>query len=165
MQRRPPPASLMPDQKTFRPSSFGATRTASIRAVCAITDHRRCFASRSAARRCSPIERAGTLKDPTGRSQGGGPILIKLSASGRPYNRRLADLQPNPFPFEPLPRKASDLNIHTARESSGDRTSLRPRLIFDVSCDSGTGLGPPSCHPNVDTWLRRVAIWVQQQNR
>jgi hypothetical protein len=55
----------------------------------------------------------------------------------------LADLQPNPFPSEPLPRKASDLNIPTARALSGDHIFLRPRPIFVLSCDSGTGLGPP----------------------
>src|SRR6516225_8819996 len=60
----------------------------------------------------------------------------------RPCSLPLADLRPDRFPSGPLLQTASDLNIRTARASSGDRTFYY-----------------------VDSWLRWVAIWVQPQDR
>src|ERR1700726_755250 len=58
------------------------------------------------------------------------------------YNHPLADPLPNPFPFELLLQKASDLKIRTAQASSGGRTFLRPRPIFVLSCDSQSAARP-----------------------
>jgi hypothetical protein len=74
------------------------------------------------------------------RIQGGGP---NPKCHPRQCNLLLAGLRSNPFPSGPPPRKASDLNIRTTRASGGDRTFLRPRPIFALPCDSGTGPGPP----------------------
>src|SRR6202043_3924334 len=58
------------------------------------------------------------------------------------YNHPLADPLPNPFPFELLLQKASDLEMHTAQASSGGRTFLRPRPIFVLSCDFRSAARP-----------------------
>src|SRR5271165_1486872 len=60
----------------------------------------------------------------------------------RRYNPPLADPRPNPFPFELLLQRASDLKIRTAQASSGCRTFLRPRPIFVRSCDSRSAARP-----------------------
>src|SRR5258705_13795549 len=60
----------------------------------------------------------------------------------RRYNPPLADPRPNPFPFELLLQRASDLEIRTAQVSSGGRTFLRPRPIFVLSCDFRSAARP-----------------------
>ena len=77
------------------------------------------------------------------RTLGGDPILVKLCATGDSVTLRSQIFGQILFHLSRCLERHRILNIRTARESSRCRTSLRPRLIFDLACDSGTDLRPP----------------------